>query len=285
MLLGVWWQELVDGSLRFSPMTTKAVRIGALIICVGLALMVALLLAHGLGVDLEHLITPFLHPRDVGNLPLVAESIRQQFPVVVIWLTMLIFAVVWYVWGIRHNQWMYVFAALTVATSSSLYFTKALFHPLLAQERTYKPFMLGVRSTVKNSPLYFAKDVYDYGAIFYAARHIPVFKGDLADFPVNTVTGEPSYLLMWEEDWPRLVVGSDLRFEHLVASDGKGPDKKHRLALIAVLPMIPKEQQPSLTERQTEAGTVASSEQIKSKQAESPPAVKKPLTEGEVSPH
>jgi hypothetical protein len=99
--------------------------------------------------------------------------------------------------------------------------------------------MLGVRSTVKNAPLYFHSNAYDYGAIFYAARRIPVFKGDLADFPVNTTTGSPSYLLMWEEDWPALVAGSDLRFEHLVTSDGKGPDKKHQLALIAVLPALP----------------------------------------------
>lgn len=281
MLLGVWWQELVDGSLRFSPMTTKAVRIGALIICCGLALMVLLLLAHGLGVDLAHLIAPFLHPRDVGNLPLVAESLRQQFPVVMIWLTMLLFAVVWYVWGISRNQWMYVFAALTVATSSSLYFTKALFHPLLAQERTYKPFMLGVRSTVKNSPLYFVRGAYDYGAIFYAARHIPVFKGDLADFPVNIVTGEPSYLLMWEEDWPGLTVSSDLRFEHLVSSDGKGPDKKHRLALIAVLPPVPKELQPSLTESLTENGLDGSSDQMKHKKSKSAPAAKRPIPDTE----
>ena len=242
ILLGVWWQELVDGSLRFSPVVKQLARLVAFVICVGLVLMVVILMAHGLGVDLEHLISPFLHPRDVRNLPLVAESIQQQFPVVVIWLLMLVFAVGWYVWGMQHNQWMYVFAALTVATSSSLYFTKALFHPLLAQERTYKPFMLGVRSTVKNAPLYFHKEVYDYGAIFYAGRHIPVFQGDLADFPVDTTNGSPSYLLMWEEGWEAKVSESDRRFEHLVASEGKGPDKKHKLALIAVLPPVPEEQ-------------------------------------------
>jgi hypothetical protein len=227
-----------------------------------------LLTAHGLGVDLEHWISPFLHPRDVRNLPVVAESIQQQFAVVVIWLLMLVFAVGWYISGLRHNQWMYVFAALTVATSSSLYFTKALFHPLLAQERTYKPFMLGVRSTVKNAPLYFYDGVYDYGAIFYAARHIPVFKGNLADFPVDTTNGSPSYLLMWEEDWPALVAGSDLRFEHLVASDGKGPDKKHRLALIAVLPALPVEKKSPTVEHEDGDETPPTATTAKNKQTE-----------------
>jgi hypothetical protein len=285
MLLGVWWQELVDGSLRFSPLITQTVRVVALVICTGLALMVALLTAHGLGVDLVHMISPFLHPRDVSNLPLVAESIRQQFQVVVIWLLLLVLAVGWYIWGIRHNQWMSVFAALTIATSSSLYFTKALFHPLLAQERTYKPFMLGVRSTVKNAPLYFSHGVYDYGAIFYAARHIPVYKGDLADFPVNVVTGDPSYLLMWEEDWPGLTVTSDLRFEHLVASEGTGPDKKHRLALIAVLPALPQEKQPPAAENQEADEPLSVPATTKNKQMETPSVQELQSIETDAPPH
>lgn len=165
---------------------------------------------------------------------------------------------------------MYVFAALTVASSSTLYFTKALFHPLLAQERTYKPFMLGVRSTVKNAPLYFASRAYDYGAIFYADRRIPVYAGDLADFPLNPRTGEPSYLLVWEEDWPKIIGTSDLRFEHLVASDGKGPDKKHRLALIMVLPSVPHAKADAAKEPETT---------VIPPSAEPPPAVLAPLVD------
>jgi 4-amino-4-deoxy-L-arabinose transferase-like glycosyltransferase len=238
ILLGVWWQELVEGSFRFSPLVKQLARGMALLLCAGLIVAVCLLVAHGIGIDLDHLVSPLLHPRDLNNLPIVAESLQQQFPVVFIWLLMLFLAIGWYFWGLRKGQWMYVFAALTVAASSSLYFTKALFHPLLAQERTYKPFMLGVRSTVKNAPLYFYHGAYDYGAIFYAARRIPVYKGDLADFPVDGGAGGPSYLLVWAEDWPTLVSTSDLRFEYLVCSEGRGPDKKHQLALIAVLPSL-----------------------------------------------
>ena len=155
---------------------------------------------------------------------------------VVVWLAILALATAWYVWGLRREQWMYVFAALTVCTSSSLYFTNALFHPLLAWERTYKPFMRGVRSTVKNAPLYFYKDAYDYGAIFYADRHIPSYKDDLPSLPVDSNAGTPLYLLMWEEDWQTLSATTANRLEYLVTSEGKGPDKKHRLVLVALLP-------------------------------------------------
>jgi hypothetical protein len=236
LLLGVWWQELVEGTLAFSPLIRRLARVCALVLCVGFSLMVFLLIAHGAGFDLDHIVSPFLHPRDRANLPLIAYSLQNQFPVVLVWLAMLALAMGWYFWGLRRDQWMYVFAALTVATSSSLYFTYALFHPLLAWERTYKPFMRGVHSTVKNAPLYFYKDTYDYGAIFYAGRHIPSYKDDLSKLTVKSAADTPLYLLMWEEEWHKLARTSDERLEHLVTSEGKGPDKKHRLVLVALLP-------------------------------------------------
>ena len=236
LLLGVWWQELIEGTLASAALVKRLARVCALALCIGLSLMVLMLIAHSAGFDLDHIVTPFLHPRDQANLPLVAHSLQSQFPVVVVWLAILALATAWYVWGLRREQWMHVFAALTVCTSSSLYFTNALFHPLLAWERTYKPFMRGVRSTVKNAPLYFYKDAYDYGAIFYADRHIPSYKDDLPSLPVDSNAGTPLYLLMWEEDWQALSTTTTNRLEPLVTSEGKGPDKKHRLVLVALLP-------------------------------------------------
>lgn len=262
LLLGVWWKDLVEGSFSFTPGIRKFVRVVSLFVCVTLGVVVLALAVHGFGEDLTPWISPFLHPRDVSNLPLVAESLQQQFAVVGVWLTMLVLAIGWYIWGWKNDEWMYVFAALTVASSSTLYFTKALFHPLLAQERTYKPFMLGVRSTVKNAPLYFSSGAHDYGAIFYAARRIPVYTGALADFPVETRTGKPSYLLVWEEDWPGIIGTSDLRFEHLVASDGKGPDKKHRLALIMVLPSVPAPKADAAREPDSALATIPSDKDV-----------------------
>src|SRR4029079_13524356 len=50
MLLGVWWQELADGSLQLSPVARRMARVVALLICAGLVLTLVLLTAHGLGV-------------------------------------------------------------------------------------------------------------------------------------------------------------------------------------------------------------------------------------------
>lgn len=235
LLFAVWWEELTEGNLTSSVLAIRLARVNAFILSAAFTLIFLLLVAHSAGFDLDHIVSPFLHPRDRANLPLVAYSLQSQFSVVVIWLLLLAFATIWYFWGLRKDQWMSVFSALTVATSSTLYFTNALFHPMLAWERTYKPFMIGVRSTVKNAPLYFYKDAYDYGAIFYANRHIPSIE-DLSHLKVEDSDTTPHYLLMWEEDWQALSTAPDQRLEHLVTSEGTGPDKKHHLVLAALLP-------------------------------------------------
>ncbi len=242
VLLGSWWQELMESSLAFSPVVKRLTRGSMLLLGYGFALIVIVLIAHSAGLDLAHMVSPFLHPRDQANLPLVAAGLQSHFSIVLVWLALLAFAVGWYFWGFKREQWMWVFAALTVLLSSSLYFTNALFHPILANERTYRPFMLGTRSTVKDAPLYFYKDAYDYGAIFYAGRHIPLYTDELADLAdFADLTGKdnvssPLYLFMREADWNGLATPESLRLEYLVKSEGKGPDKKHRLVLVALLP-------------------------------------------------
>lgn len=234
LLLGVWWQELMDRAAACSPAVVRLGKASAVLLGGGFAVIVVGLLAHGAGIDLAHLVSPFLHPRDQANLPLVAHGLQSHFPVVMAWLAILASALGWYFVGFKREQWMWVFAALTVLMSSSLYFTNALFHPILAKERTYKPFMLGARSTVQDAPLYFYQNAYDYGANFYADRRIPSYTQDLAQLATNH--GSQLYLLMREEDWQRLPPTASPRLEHLVTSHGRGPDKKHRLALVALLP-------------------------------------------------
>ncbi len=251
LLLGRWWQELIEGSRVLSaPGIKRVVRGCALALGGAGLLMLIVLVTHGLGFNLEHLISPFLHPRDRANLPLVAQSLQGQFPLVCIWIVLLVGAAGWYIWGLRRDRWVPVFAALTVSVSASLYFANALFHPLLAQERTYKPFMLGVRSLVQDAPLYFYHPASDYGAIFYADRRIPEMNqhalqpsSDAGPIDAASPERRPGgvsqtaatlYVLVRETDWPALAQ-SQPHLERLVTSEGKGPNKKHRLVLGALL--------------------------------------------------
>lgn len=236
LLCGVWWQELIQGTLTSSPLMTRLTWGGALVLGTGFTLAVFVLVAYSVGVDLDHIVAPFLHSRDQANLSSVAHTLQNQFPLLLIWLTILILALGWYFWELRRGRWSYVFAALTIVVSSSLYFTNALFHPMLARERTYKPFMHAVRLIVKDAPLYFY-NAYDYGAIFYADRHIPAYKDNLPQLAVAGDPSTPLYLLMWEEEWQKVstTIGTaERQLEPLVTSEGRGPHKKHRLVLVAL---------------------------------------------------
>ena len=94
--------------------------------------------------------------------------------------------------------------------------------------------MLGVRSTVQDAPLYFYQDASDYGAIFYAGRHIADYsQAQLSEEDGHNVDS-PLYLLVREKDWPDLAE-THPHLERLVTSEGQGPDKKHRLVLAALL--------------------------------------------------
>ena len=252
LLCGRWWQELIDGSRAVSaPAIKRVVRGCALALGGAGALVLIVLVTHSVGFDLDHLVAPFLHPRDRANLPIIAQSLQGRFPLVCTWIALLAGATGWYLWGLSRNRWILVFAALTVLISASLYFAHALFHPLLAQERTYKPFMLSVRSLVQDAPLYFYHPASDYGAIFYAGRRIPEVSQpalqQLSDagqvdsvYPGVGQGGTPQtditrYVLVRETDWPELSA-SQPRLERLVTSEGRGPDKKHRLVLAALFP-------------------------------------------------
>src|SRR5216684_933546 len=121
LLLGVWWEELLEGTLASATLVKRLARVCALVLCAGFALVVLIVIAHSAGFDLDHVATPFLHPRDLENLPLVAHSLQSQFSVVIFWFALLALLIRLYFCGLRLYPLMYVFDSLVVSASSSLY--------------------------------------------------------------------------------------------------------------------------------------------------------------------
>jgi hypothetical protein len=72
-------------------------------------------------------------------------------------------------------------------------------------------------------PLLFYR-AFDYGAVFYARRHIPSYAKNFAGLQ------PPYFLLMWEEDFKRL--SAQNHFQVLDISEGRGPAARHRLVLL-----------------------------------------------------
>ncbi len=234
VLLGVWWDECITGTSGATVLAKGSAWGGILTLSLGFMLVVAVLLTQSAGADFDHVATLFLHPSDRANLPLLAHSLQRHLPMTLAWLTLCACTLGCYGWGMQRSQWRLLFAALVVTTSSSLSFMNLMFRPLFAEERTYKPFMVSVRSTVKNAPLYFYHGLSDYGVLFYADRHLPSYNGDLATFLENRDLTTPYYILLWEEDW--WAHSSQPHLTRLLTSEGSGPEGKHHLVLAAWLP-------------------------------------------------
>lgn len=234
LLSALSWQVLMDASYTVSPTFRRVCRICAVVLGGLGGFVVLALLAHATGaVDLAEAVSPVLHPRDLANLPTISQGMRDMSPVVAVLFGSLAVATSWFLWAAYRHNWVQVFAALTLSASVALYVANALFHPLLATERTYKPFMLGVRSAVRDAPLYFYGSAPDYGAIFYAGRRIPELPE--SGIPeLDPTAGRGVYLLVREKDWPKLSENYP-DVQRLIASQGTGPDKKQRLILSAVL--------------------------------------------------
>ena len=130
------------------------------------------------------------------------------------------------IWTLFKRQWDWVFVSLGILTVATALVVKNAYYPYVAGERTLKPFMVRVRQAVDASaPLLFYRS-FDYGAIFYAQRHI-------ASYPENDERlPRPLFLLMWEEEWTQLRPRRDVRM--LDISEGKGPVDRHHLILAEV---------------------------------------------------
>lgn len=72
---------------------------------------------------------------------------------------------------------------------------------------------------------------FDYGAVFYAARHVPRYPSD-GPFPTP-----PFFVLMWESEWEALPKSPGIRMVDM--SEGLGTNKRQPMALIRVGESIP----------------------------------------------
>jgi 4-amino-4-deoxy-L-arabinose transferase-like glycosyltransferase len=125
------------------------------------------------------------------------------------------------------NRWNLVFASLAVATAATVFCVKQVYFPALASERTLKPFMIRVRSAVdKETAALYTYRSFDYGAVFYAARHVPQYPSE-APFPEP-----PFFLLMWKSEWERLPKSAGV--QRVDISEGLGANKRQPMALVRV---------------------------------------------------
>ncbi|HJY83282.1 MAG TPA: glycosyltransferase family 39 protein [Candidatus Binatia bacterium] len=229
LLLGVWWQELRQGTVALPRIVLVLLR-GSGYVCFGMFLLaIAAVLAQFSGHDPLAVIRPLLHPKDQSSLPIFTGIVAAYPCAFLLWFAVVGPSALILVRGVRRQYWGEVFASLVAFTISTFLLVNNIFQPALGAARTFRPFMSEVVAHVGNAPLFFYR-AFDSGALYYADRRIPFYD------PSARPPDSPCFLLTWEEEWAKLARQEGTALQVVAISEGTGPKGNHRLVLVYVPP-------------------------------------------------
>jgi len=225
--LGAWWSRLQRARDTLSA-PLRWLLYAAVGVTAGLAGIVLLtLLAQAIGLDPLESIRPLLHRKDQMNIPLVREVVSTHWPAALAWAATLAASAWLLSAGARRMQWALVFAALVLGVTATAAVVNDAFTPRLARDRSYKPFMAETQRVAGDSDRLFFYKKFDYGAVFYARRTIPV---------VDRLPESPAWLILPDYELNRLPTAERARLTVLSRSEGTGPEGRDRLLLVWVAP-------------------------------------------------
>jgi 4-amino-4-deoxy-L-arabinose transferase-like glycosyltransferase len=233
LLLGGWWSRIAADPLDLPPVVARALRAVSVALALGLVAAIGVLLAAGLGADPLTTIGRFLHPKDEANLPLLENLLRVRFVSFSLFVAALVPMLGIFLLSLRQKRWALLFASLVAFVASGEAIVDEVFEPVLAEQRSFRPFMESVRGVVDPEDDLAFYRAFDYGAVFYARRHIrPLNDG----FGEGSTGGKRSYVLLWESEYENLPDGDKARLQHLLTSNGTGPKGKDALVFALVKP-------------------------------------------------
>lgn len=226
LLLGVWWQELRRGAVELPGVLSWLLRGGGYLCFLTVLVAMAVVLGQLLGHDLLALMRPLLHPKDQGNLPFFSNVVLQHAPAFLLWFCVVGPSSIGLLLSMHRQQWGRLFAVLVAFTFGTFLLVNNVFQPIVAEARTFRPFMGRVSQRVGPAPLFFYK-AFDNGALYYANRHIALYDAALAPL------GQLFFLLTWEDEWRKIAAQEPAGLHAVDISEGTGPKGNHHLVLIA----------------------------------------------------
>jgi 4-amino-4-deoxy-L-arabinose transferase-like glycosyltransferase len=234
LLLGAWWSRIAAEPEAVPLFLVRVLRGVAFALAAAVGVAILMLLATGLGADPFAALRPLLHPKDQANLPLLENLLRDRFPSFVLFVAALVPMLVLWLLSLRSRNWALLFAALVAFVASGEAVVDEFFEPALAEQRSFKPFMESVRGIVDDTDSLSFYRAFDYGAVFYARRHI---------MPLHDGFGAPSgpnaraYVLLWKSIWDQLPPEQRGQLQHLLTSVGTGPKGRDALVFALVKPV------------------------------------------------
>ena len=192
---------------------------------IGVVGVAALVVAAGIPVG--ELLRPLLKPKDLQGALVALDALGAQR-----WWTALAGGAM--VGGAAlvareapGAHWLRANLALTAALVLGILFVALPVEGAIARSRTLKPFLADVTALVGDRPLAFFR-AFDYGAVYYAGRHIENWDGDLAD----PTAEPPPFLLLWADEAARQAP----RLRVLLESSGTNPKGRTHMVLAEPMP-------------------------------------------------
>jgi hypothetical protein len=237
LLLGAWWQELRRRTIHLPGVLSRLLQGGGYVGFCSILLAIGIVIGQLFGHDPLGLIRPLLHPKDQSNLPFFSDVVTHHSLAFLFWFGVVGPSALTLLHSIHRQQWGWLFTSLVVFTGSTFLLVNNVFQPIIANARTFKPFMARVIQQTGEAPLFFYK-AFDNGALYYANRHISHYDAALAP------PGQAFFLLTWEDEWRKIAAHSTPELRNVDISEGTGPKGKLRLVLVAVtagahIPMAP----------------------------------------------
>ncbi|HUI28199.1 MAG TPA: glycosyltransferase family 39 protein [Candidatus Kryptonia bacterium] len=217
LLLGGWWSRLSVGETRMPKALLRLLQAAAVVAAAASIAVVAAILTESRAYSLLEWIRPWLHKTDQENLGIVRQVIRDYRAVWIAWGIPLIVGALLFVYGVWRSRWPLAFAGLIVYVVAATAPTNRVLHPALARPQTLKPFLATVRSTLSAEDELAFYNTFDYAAVFYFGKRIPLLQDT---FGPPLPAGRARYLLIWEDVWNTLSDEQRQQLQWIARSDG-----------------------------------------------------------------
>jgi 4-amino-4-deoxy-L-arabinose transferase-like glycosyltransferase len=228
LMIGAWWRALARDGAALPPRLRRIVQGVVTLLAGATAILLVLVLAHAIGLDPLEWIRPLLHGKDQQNLPLVRDVFHSYPGTVAAWALSTGLAGWLLIDGSRRARWPQVFTAMVLYVAATAAAIDHTFFPRLGRDRSYQPFIADVVHVVGDSDRLFFFDTFDYGAIFYARRHIPEARARLPE--------APAWLILTDQAYAHLAAADRARAAILLRSDGSGPEGRAPYLLVRLDP-------------------------------------------------
>ncbi len=224
LLFAAWWSDLSLGVSAETGWAKTAVY--AIATVFGLAGVT--LAAQAVGFDVVAAAQRFVWPNSRESLTVMAGALNDFRTTLFFCAAVSLLGGVFIIGEARRGAWNAVALSLAIVLMISLSAIQSTFHPALAGNYSFRPFMARVRAeTPAGMPIVFYSGA-NKAAQFYARAYLPSF------LPLQRPAKPPYYILIRENEW--LMLKGKRGLTEIDTSETTGWDGSERLLVVAVAP-------------------------------------------------